>query len=66
MRKPSRQVLTLQAGDVLLLACDGLHGQVSDDVIRERLSAEDAAERLVRLAELEEQRRRQAGRHPLR
>lgn len=49
--EPSRQVLTLQAGDVLLLACDGLHGQVSDDVIRERLAGDDAPSRLVQLAD---------------
>jgi protein phosphatase len=49
--EPSRPVRELEAGDVLLLCCDGLHGQVSDEAIREALAEEDAAERLVRLAD---------------
>ena len=48
--EPSRLVRDFATGDVLLLCCDGLHGQVSDEVIKQTLREDDAAERLVRLA----------------
>jgi PPM family protein phosphatase len=49
--EPSRRLLSLAAGDVLLLCCDGLHGQVSDEAIKPVLAGDDAAARLVRMAD---------------
>ncbi len=49
--EPSRLTRVLEPGDVLLLCCDGLHGQVDDEAIRQALPADDAAQRLVRLAD---------------
>jgi protein phosphatase len=49
--EPSRQARGLAPGDVLLLCCDGLHGQVTEEAIRQALAHEDAASRLVRMAD---------------
>jgi protein phosphatase len=49
--EPSRLVRVLEPGDVLLLCCDGLHGQVGDDAIKQALLGDDAAARLTRLAD---------------
>jgi protein phosphatase len=45
--EPSRQTLELVAGDVLLLACDGLHAQLSDAEIHDSLRRADEPDRLA-------------------
>jgi protein phosphatase len=53
--EPSRQAVEFAPGDVLLLACDGLHGQVGEVQIAEALRHEESprrlAERLVEQAD---------------
>ncbi|MGL4555011.1 MAG: PP2C family protein-serine/threonine phosphatase, partial [Gemmataceae bacterium] len=49
--EPERRALTVEPGDVLLLACDGVHGQLGDDAIRAALAGPDAAALLVRQAD---------------
>lgn len=49
--EPSRLMHELEASDVLLLCCDGLHGQLTDKAIMQALAEEHAADRLVQLAD---------------